>query len=267
MPETWALARWIAPVEVQGRDACSGASADDWAPPRGACRLGARLTRGPGAARTSACVRLRTPSLARTLPRCPAGGTDRAPRPAAISALVAPRATSRSTSTSRGVNASMRFPASSLPRATHARVRGCVHQEIAARIREELDDQREAKHVALYRAMLAPISVIRVPAAWPELSTKRLLTLDWLEGKRLLAFKAGAARGPQPARERPLPRLADPFSRYGVIQMRPASRQLHRVLAGGRAGRHQSARLRLHSHLPGKVRRRGGRPRPWPAEQ
>src|SRR6185437_10070829 len=35
--------------------------------------------------------------------------------------------------------------------------------EIAARLREELDYVREARHVALYRAMLGPESMIRVP--------------------------------------------------------------------------------------------------------
>jgi predicted unusual protein kinase regulating ubiquinone biosynthesis (AarF/ABC1/UbiB family) len=62
-----------------------------------------------------------------------------------------------------------------------------IAKEIGARIREELDYLREAKHVALYRTMLAGIGQIRVPRVWPELSTGRLLTLDWLEGRRLLA--------------------------------------------------------------------------------
>ena len=62
-----------------------------------------------------------------------------------------------------------------------------IAKEIGARIREELDYRREARHVALYRAMLAGIDSIRVPAVWPELSTGRLLTLDWLNGERLLA--------------------------------------------------------------------------------
>jgi predicted unusual protein kinase regulating ubiquinone biosynthesis (AarF/ABC1/UbiB family) len=64
-----------------------------------------------------------------------------------------------------------------------------IAKEISARIREELDYRREAKHVQLYRAMLADIEQIRVPRVWPELSTGRLLTLDWLEGGRLLAHK------------------------------------------------------------------------------
>jgi predicted unusual protein kinase regulating ubiquinone biosynthesis (AarF/ABC1/UbiB family) len=64
-----------------------------------------------------------------------------------------------------------------------------IAKEIGARIREELDYQREAKHVQLYRTMLAGKKHIRVPRVWPELSSGRLLTLDWLEGDRLLAHK------------------------------------------------------------------------------
>src|SRR6476659_1183313 len=61
-----------------------------------------------------------------------------------------------------------------------------IAKEIGARIREELDYRREAKHVMLYRKMLDGIDQIRVPRVYPELSTNRLLTLDWLEGRRLL---------------------------------------------------------------------------------
>ena len=64
-----------------------------------------------------------------------------------------------------------------------------IIKEIGARVREELDYRREAKHVALYRAMLEGIDIIRVPNAWPALSTGRLLTLDWLDGSRLLDHK------------------------------------------------------------------------------
>ncbi len=96
-----------------------------------------------------------------------------------------------------------------------------IAKEIAARVREELDYEREAKHVALYRAMLAQISVIRVPTAWPELSTRRLLTLDWLEGKRLLAFK----QKPLEVRNQLASALYrawwHPFSRFGVIHGDP----------------------------------------------
>ena len=64
-----------------------------------------------------------------------------------------------------------------------------ILKEIGARLREELDYRREAKHVALYRDMLAHADMIRVPKVWPELSTGRLLTLEWLDGDRMLDHK------------------------------------------------------------------------------
>ena len=67
-----------------------------------------------------------------------------------------------------------------------------IAKEIGARIREELDYRREARHAALYQNMLSGVADIRVPQVWPELSTRRLLTLDWLEGDRLLAHKTDA---------------------------------------------------------------------------
>src|SRR5918912_1545671 len=61
--------------------------------------------------------------------------------------------------------------------------------EIGARMREELDYRREAKHVMLYGIVLEKVDLVRVPRAWAELSTGRLLTLDWLEGRKLLDYK------------------------------------------------------------------------------
>ncbi len=96
-----------------------------------------------------------------------------------------------------------------------------IIKEIGARVREELDYRREAKHVALYRDMLAGAELIRVPKVWPRLSTGRLLTLDWLEGKRLLAYKDE----PLAVRNRLATAMFTawwfPFSRYGVIHGDP----------------------------------------------
>jgi len=96
-----------------------------------------------------------------------------------------------------------------------------VAKEIGARVREELDYRREAKHVALYRAMLDGIDSVRVPRAWPELSTGRLLTLDWLDGSRMLAHK----NDPLAVRNRLATAMFTawwfPFSRFGVIHGDP----------------------------------------------
>jgi predicted unusual protein kinase regulating ubiquinone biosynthesis (AarF/ABC1/UbiB family) len=63
---------------------------------------------------------------------------------------------------------------------------GDIHTEIAERLREELDYEREARHIALYRRMLAKERGVSVPEVVAPLSTKRLLTMTWLEGAKLL---------------------------------------------------------------------------------
>ena len=93
--------------------------------------------------------------------------------------------------------------------------------EIGERIREELDYRREAKHAALYRTMLAATPEVRVPRVWPAQSTLRLLTLDWLEGNKLLIHKGDDIT----ARNRLATALFkawwQPFSRFGVIHGDP----------------------------------------------
>src|SRR5256885_13841613 len=53
-----------------------------------------------------------------------------------------------------------------------------ISKEIAARDSEELDYRREAKHVALYRAMLKGIGLVRVPDVGPARSTGLLSAVD-----------------------------------------------------------------------------------------
>jgi predicted unusual protein kinase regulating ubiquinone biosynthesis (AarF/ABC1/UbiB family) len=93
--------------------------------------------------------------------------------------------------------------------------------EIAARLREELDYHREARHVALYANMLKGEGAIRVPQVWPELSTGRLLTLDWMNGRKLLEHKDD----PLATRNRIATAMFTawwfPFSRFGVIHGDP----------------------------------------------
>ena len=129
--------------------------------------------------------------------------------------------------------------------------------EIAARLREELDYIREAKHVALYAAMLKGQDAIRIPNVWPELSTGRLLTLDWMEGSKMLAH----TKDPLASRNRLATAMFTawwlPFSRFGVIHGDPHLGNYS--VFEERAG-HQSARLWLRPHFPAELCRRRGRP-------
>ncbi|TDI59298.1 MAG: AarF/ABC1/UbiB kinase family protein [Alphaproteobacteria bacterium] len=64
-----------------------------------------------------------------------------------------------------------------------------IRLEIADRIREELDYEREARHIALFRHILDHEPLVRLPKVVPALSTGRLLTMTWLAGRKLLEFK------------------------------------------------------------------------------
>src|SRR5262249_18403032 len=55
-----------------------------------------------------------------------------------------------------------------------------IHAEIAARLREELDYELEARHMSLYGAMLDPEAHVHVPKVVGKLTTRRLLTMTWL---------------------------------------------------------------------------------------
>ena len=61
-----------------------------------------------------------------------------------------------------------------------------VRAEIAARLREEVDYERELRHMRLYRLMHADEDGVHVPEPVTGLSTRRLLTMTWLDGRRLL---------------------------------------------------------------------------------
>ncbi|MGF1628834.1 MAG: ABC1 kinase family protein [Kiloniellaceae bacterium] len=63
-----------------------------------------------------------------------------------------------------------------------------IYHELADRLREELDYEREGRHMLLYQQMLREEKGVQVADLLPELSTSRLLTMAWLEGQPLLEF-------------------------------------------------------------------------------
>jgi predicted unusual protein kinase regulating ubiquinone biosynthesis (AarF/ABC1/UbiB family) len=66
-----------------------------------------------------------------------------------------------------------------------------IHGEIADRLREELDYELEGRHMALYRRMLAGEKHVHLPEPLLALSTKRLLTMSWIEGKPVMQMLEG----------------------------------------------------------------------------
>ena len=62
-------------------------------------------------------------------------------------------------------------------------------EEISERVREELDYVREAWHMSLYAEIFKSEDSIRVPKLYADLSTPRLLSMSWLNGRKLLDYK------------------------------------------------------------------------------
>jgi predicted unusual protein kinase regulating ubiquinone biosynthesis (AarF/ABC1/UbiB family) len=96
-----------------------------------------------------------------------------------------------------------------------------VYKELGARVREELDYEREAKHAALYAQMLAREKSVRVPTIRTDLSTRRLLTMGWLEGTKLLTHKQDNEAERNRIAEALFTAWWLPFSQYGVIHGDP----------------------------------------------
>ncbi|MDC0394839.1 AarF/UbiB family protein [Alphaproteobacteria bacterium] len=63
-----------------------------------------------------------------------------------------------------------------------------IHQELSDRLREELDYQREALNMQLYRLMLAQESEVVLPEPIAQLSSDRVLTMSWVEGRKLTKY-------------------------------------------------------------------------------
>lgn len=108
----------------------------------------------------------------------------------------------------------------------HARMNPAVDtremlQEIAARLREELDYTLEARHTKLYSIIFADDLMIRVPEVKRELSTGRLLTMRWLDGSPLMDYKGAPLEDRNRIAQAMFRAWWYPFSHYGVIHGDP----------------------------------------------
>jgi len=110
--------------------------------------------------------------------------------------------------------------------ALHARLdpaveTGEILKEISERLKEELDYELEARHTALYGLIFRDDPLIRVPEIVSELSTKRLLAMTWLEGRRLLDYKDAPLEDRNQIARAMFRAWWFPFSHYGVIHGDP----------------------------------------------
>jgi predicted unusual protein kinase regulating ubiquinone biosynthesis (AarF/ABC1/UbiB family) len=100
---------------------------------------------------------------------------------------------------------------------------GEIHHEIAERLREELDYLLESRHMSLYRRMLKGEKGVHLPEPLPELTTRRLLTMTWIDGEPLMTV---LDQGPSIETRNRIARNMFrawyvPFYRFGVIHGDP----------------------------------------------
>ena len=108
-------------------------------------------------------------------------------------------------------------------RMDNAIIQDDIFVELSERFREELDYQREAAQIRLYRLMLADVPDVNVPEPVEGYTTTRMLTMTWLKGQ---GFRDWMAANPsQEARNALATALFRawyiPFYRYGVIHGDP----------------------------------------------
>ena len=108
-------------------------------------------------------------------------------------------------------------------RMDNAIIQDDIYVELSERLREELDYQREAAQMRLYRAMLDGVPDVNVPEPVAEYTTGRLLTMKWLNGIGLKTWLDG---NPSQEQRNALATALFrawyiPFYRYGIIHGDP----------------------------------------------
>ena len=96
-----------------------------------------------------------------------------------------------------------------------------IHAEISERLREELDYGREAKQMRLYGHMLRKEKGVHVPEPVDALSSRRLLTMNWVEGSPLADFTDAPLEERNALAYNMFRAWYVPFYEYGVIHGDP----------------------------------------------
>ena len=96
-----------------------------------------------------------------------------------------------------------------------------IHLELSERLREELDYQREARNMLLYRQMLKDEDCVYVPEPLADISTQRLLSMTWLDGQPLLDSREAPIEHRNALALSMFKAWYVPFYKYGVIHGDP----------------------------------------------
>lgn len=96
-----------------------------------------------------------------------------------------------------------------------------IHQEIQERLQEELDYEGEARHLNWFATIFKNHPRIVLPTVYPNLSTRRLLTMSWCEGESLLDQLDSSQEERNALCQLLFQAWYTPFYHYGIIHGDP----------------------------------------------
>ena len=96
-----------------------------------------------------------------------------------------------------------------------------AYKEIADRLKEELDYVREKKLMEVFKNIFSDSSFVHVPDVIDKLSTKRLLTMTWLDGDPILNYKNEKKEIRNIVAKNMFNAWYKPFYEYGIIHGDP----------------------------------------------
>lgn len=96
-----------------------------------------------------------------------------------------------------------------------------IHEELAERLREELDYTLEAKYEKLYSYMLRDEPNVHVPDVIDDVSTSRLLSTTWLDGNKILDYKDASLEDRNQIAMNMFKAWYVPLYHYGIIHGDP----------------------------------------------
>ena len=96
-----------------------------------------------------------------------------------------------------------------------------IQKEISSRVREELDYEREKLNLNLFHSVFSKIENVIIPKVYDDISTKRLLCMNFLEGKKLLKFKNDSSSRREKLALNMFYAWYHPFYKYGIIHGDP----------------------------------------------
>ncbi len=96
-----------------------------------------------------------------------------------------------------------------------------VYKEITTRLKEELDYERERKLMKVFGKIFSKTNFVHIPEVYELLSTKKLLTMTWLEGESILNYKNKSKEIKNTLAKNMFYAWYKPFYEYGIIHGDP----------------------------------------------